>query len=226
MNSYVKLEEVTALGDFILTSYTRDFDAIKSRFATMNNDFKDAFIAKLDFVKHLESSLMLTESQKGITASLYAEANQLNKELNYLSVYFEEAALNTAIVSGLKNDLLNGNIEGAILKIEGVKQFIGAHQSELVAQGMAADFADTLEAHRASLEDKNRIQNEMMDSRKQLTNKNVGHYEELKRMIKKIMRNGKLVFKGTVTQDEYTGLKLVQRMRAAKRNKEEGDGAV
>lgn len=40
------------------------------------------------------------------------------------------------------------------------------------------------------------------------------------------MRNGKLVFKGSVKQDEYTTLKLVQRMRAAKRKKEEGGGDV
>jgi len=226
MNANVKKEEVTALGDFLLTSYTRDFDVIKNRFSTMDAVFKDAFVAKLAFVKQLESSLVLTETQKGITASLYAEAKQLSDELNFLIAYFADANLNTSIVTSLKKDLHDGNIEGAILKIEGLKQFVAAHQSELIAQGMLTDFTDKLESYRTSLEAKNKTQNEIMDNRKHLTDKNITHYEELKAMIKKIMRNGKLVFKGTVIQDEYTSLKLVKRMRVAKRKKEEGDGEV
>ena len=49
------------------------------------------------------------------------------------------------------------------------------------------------------------------------------HYDELLKMIKKIVRNGKLVFKGIVTQDEYTSVKVIQRMRAAKKKVEEGN---
>ena len=82
---------------------------------------------------------------------------------------------------------------------------------------MDEDYADTLDAFKVSLAAKNSLQNEIINNRKTLTERNVAHYNELKKMIKKIMRNGKLVFKGTVTQDEYTTLKVVQRMRAANR---------
>ena len=87
MNSYVRIEEVAPLGDFVKTSYTRDFGTIESKFPKLNADFKAAFEAKLALVKDLESSLVLTEQQKGITASLYAEAKELSKELNFLKVY-------------------------------------------------------------------------------------------------------------------------------------------
>jgi hypothetical protein len=216
MNANVRVEEVTAYGDFVLTSYARDFEIIRSRFTKLDTTFRDAFIAKLDFVKGLESSLVLTEGQKGVTASLYEEAKRLNEDLNFLSAYFKDASLNAAIVTALKNDLFNGNIEGAILKIEGVKQFVIANQTALVAEGMDAGFAATLTAYKVSLITKNSTQNELINNRKKLTEANQGHYEELLKMIRKIVRNGKLVFKGTVTQDEYTSVKVIQRMRAAK----------
>ena len=216
MNANVRNEEVTAFGDFVLTSYARDFDVIKSKFTKMDAAFRDGFVAKLDFVKGLESSLVLTESQKGVTASLYEEAKRLNEDLNFLSVYFKDASLNAGIVTALKNDLFNSNIEGAILKIEGVQQFVVANQAVLVSQGMDAGFVATLTDYKISLTKKNKDQNELINNRKQLTDANQGHYEELLKMIRKIIRNGKLVFKGTVTQDEYTAVKVIQRMRAAK----------
>jgi hypothetical protein len=222
MNANVKIEEVAPYGDFVLTSYTRDFDVIKAKFPKMDNAFKEGFVAKLDFVKELESSLVLTESQKAVTESLYAEAKRLNTDLNFLSAYFADASLNTAIVTGLKNDLLNRNIEGAILKIESVKQFVVNNQDALVAQGMDANFADVLTDYKVSLTQKNNEQNELFNNRKQLTDANQVHYDELLKMIKKIVRNGKLVFKGSVTQDEYTTGKIVQRMRAAKKKAEGG----
>jgi hypothetical protein len=222
MNANVKIEEVAPYGDFVLTSYTRDFDVIKAKFPKMDNAFKDGFVAKLDFVKELESSLVLTESQKAVTESLYAEAKRLNTDLNFLSAYFADASLNTAIVTGLKNDLLNRNIEGAILKIESVKQFVASNQAALIAQGMDANFADVLTDYKVSLTQKNNEQNELINNRKQLTDANQVHYDELLKMIKKIVRNGKLVFKGSVTQDEYTTGKIVQRMRAAKKKAEGG----
>ena len=45
MNANVRIEEVTALGDFVLTSYARDFDAIKSKFIKLDDAFKDGFVA-------------------------------------------------------------------------------------------------------------------------------------------------------------------------------------
>ena len=218
MNSNVKHEEVTPLGDFVLTSYARDFDAIKSKFSILDGAFKDGFVAKLAFVKELESGLVLTEEQKGVTASLYAEAERLNGELNFLSTYFADADLNSGIVTAVKNDLFNGNIEGAILKLEGLKQFVTTHQVVLVKQGMDAGFATVLGDYKVSMTTKNNTQNEIINNRKKLTDANASDYAELLKMIKQITNKGKLVFKGTVYQDEYTVSKVVQRMRAAKRN--------
>jgi len=223
MNANVRIEEIAPLGDFVSTSYTRDFDVLKARFPKMNEAFRDGFFAKLEFIKELESGLELDETKKGTTALLYEEAKRLNSELNFLSAYFADSSLNTGIITDLKNDLLNGNIEGAILKLEGVKQFVIIHKTALVEQGMDAGFDAVLGDYKIGLQKRNAAQNDLINKRKQLTEANQGHYDELLKMIKKIVRNGKLVFKGTVTQDEYTTSKIVQRMRAAKKKKDDGE---
>jgi hypothetical protein len=217
MNSNVKNEEVTVLGDFVLTSYTRDFNVIKSKFIKLDEGFKDGFIVKLASVKELESSLVLTEAQKGVTASLYAEAGLLNGELNFLSSHFADADLNSGIVTAVKNDLFSGNIEGAILKLEGLKQFVATHEVALVAQGMVAGYSSVIGEYKVSLTAKNNSQNEIINNRKQLTGANSADYEVLLKIIRQITNKGKLVFKGTVYQDEYTVSKILQRMRAAKK---------
>ena len=43
-------------------------------------------------------------------------------------------------------------------------------------------------------------------------------------MIRQIINKGKLVFKGTVYQDEYTTSKVIQRMRAGTKQKNAADG--
>ena len=217
MNANVKIEEIAPLGDFVLTSYTRDFGAIESKFPKLNADFKAEFEAKLALVKDLESSLVLTEQQKGVTASLYAEANELSKELNFLKVYVKDAGLNFGVVLPLKQDLQNGNIEGALLKMEAVKQFVVTHKTALMEEGMPAEFDVVLTNYKLSMTTKNNLQNEILNNRKQLTEVNKVHYDELKDMIKKICSKGKLVFTKTVYENEYVVTKVAQRMRAAKR---------
>ena len=168
-------------------------------------------------VKDLESSLVLTEQQKGITASLYAEAKELSKELNFLKVYVKDAGLNFGVVLPLKQDLQNGNIEGALLKMEAVKQFVVTHKTALMEEGMPAEFDVVLTNYKLSMTTKNNLQNEILNNRKQLTEVNKVHYDELKDMIKKICSKGKLVFTKTVYENEYVVTKVAQRMRAAKR---------
>lgn len=213
----LRKEEYSTLGDFIKISFERDLAEIALRFPKMNETFKNSFIAKLESIKTLESGLMLTEEQKNATQALYAEVDVLNKELNFLSNYCKDASLNVAVVSDLKKELTKGNVEGAILKIEGVKQFITANEEALVEEGMAVDFATVLGTHKESLASKNALQNSAMNARKTLTDANKKEYKELYGYIAKIMRYGKLVFSNTIIKDEYTTSRVISKMRAAKR---------
>lgn len=104
------------------------------------------------------------------------------------------------------------------MKIKGVKQFIVVHQVALEDEGMAAGFVATLEAHKVSMAANNGLQNSSMNNRKVLTDANSGAYKALYAFIGKIAKAGKLVFDGTVIEDEYVIVKTIGRMRAAMQN--------
>jgi hypothetical protein len=216
MSTSIRREEYSTLGDFLLTSFVRDQSAILVRYPKLNSDYLKDFVSKLDFIKQLESSLVLTEAQKEITASLHQEATTLYDELSFVRTYLQDAKLNTTTVTDLKADLHSHNIEGAVKKIEDLKQYVDTNKTILVEQGMQSSFIDALVAHKTSLTQKNNAQNEFMNNRKQLTDKNGSHYDELYECIKEINKKGKLVFKNTITADEYTLKNNIARMRVTR----------
>lgn len=214
MSTRVKKEEYTALGDFIMPSFVRDQPTIVAKFPKFNNAFLTAFTTKLNFVKKLENRVVKAEEKKKVTVDLYQTAAALNAELTVLNSYVGDAGLNTQVITALKNDLYNGNIEGAVLKTEGVLQFVTSNQAALEEEGMSAAFVATLDDYITKLAAKNSLQNDYMNSLKKLTETNGSHYDELYGFISKIAAKGKLIFKETVTYDEYSIAKNISRMRA------------
>ena len=188
----------------------------------MNSGYLDTFENQLVVVKKLEGTLKLTEDQKSATAELYAEADVVNKDLNFLSSYFKDAGLPTESITQLKKSLTKSDIEGALLEMNDVKQYVEAHQAALEAEGMSAGYPAELEGHRVSMAAKNTLQNSVLNSRKLLVDANKGDYKALYEFIKTVAEKGKLVFKVTVIEDEYSITKLIGRMRAPKKGG--GDG--
>ena len=226
MKTLLRKEEYTALGDFIIPSFVRDQATIVALFPKYDAAFLNAFTTKLDFVKNLESSLIKTSEQKNATVSLYETATSLNNALSILKNYIIDAELNgAAAVTALKNDLFAHNIEGAILKVEAMKQYVRTNQAVLEAEGMAQDFGESLTDYKAQLETKNALQNQYMNSLKQLTENNGKHYDELYGFMLKIANKGKLVFKDTVIKDEYSIRKNIRRMRTAKLKSDDKNAA-
>ena len=179
MSTRIRKEEYTALGDFILPSFERDQAMIVAQFHKFDNVFLTAFTTKLAFVKQLESSLVMTDEQKNATISLYTTATDLNNALTVLNSYIADAGLSTGAITALKRDLFSHNIEGAILKVEAVKQYVTSNQVLLEAEGMSNNFATTLADFKDKLETKNALQNQYMNNLKQLTEANTVHYNAL-----------------------------------------------
>ena len=200
----------------MLPSFTRDLTLFQERFPKFNAAYLALFNSKTEFVKELESSIVVTEKQKNATAQLYAEATTLGNELSFLKENFQDAGLNTSIVTNLKNDLSSHNMEGAVLKIESLKQFITANQAALEEEGMASNFAAQLATHKTSFELKNKDQSEYMKQLKTLTDDNEAHYDKLYEYISKVAGKGKLLFKDSRIKEEYNITKNLSKMRAAK----------
>ena len=214
MNNNLRIQEYFPGGSFLRTSFQKDRVALAVRFPEFSIEYLSDFSAKLDEVKALEQSVVLTEDQKASTVELYAAAAELNRELNFLSFYFKRANLDSAIVSAVKKDLRKSNIEGATDKLEGVIQYITAKHDALTSKGMAADFPAELADTRDKLNNKNGLQNEKLDALKMLHKNNKAVYKDLLRYISTISEAGKIMYKGDVKADEYTISKLIGRMRS------------
>lgn len=210
----IRKEEYTALGDFLLPAFTRDQADIVTQYPKLDAAFLNAFQDKLRFVKRLESSIVITEKQRKATATLYEMADELNSDLTRLNSYVKDARLNSSAITALKTELFKRNIEGAVLLMEGIIQYITEHKTVLETEGMLEGMIEKLTNYKEEMEAKNTDQNLFMNQMKELTDRNLRHYEELYEYMAKIAEKGKLVFKNTVKQDEYTLSKNISRMRA------------
>lgn len=213
MGTRIRKEEYTTLGDFVMTSYTRDLAVISGKFIKLNAAYKVLFKAKLDECKLLDSVLMFTEVQKTATKKLYEESDALNKELVFLNSYVKDAGLNTGLVTDLKYDLSRHNIEGAVLKIEGLRQYVILNTSVLLVEGMASNYGATLGAHGVSLALKNTVQTTAMKDRRLLTDANIAAYDALYGYITNVCSKGKIVYKHTVKEQEYSVSWNINKMR-------------
>lgn len=221
MGLHVNYEEYAPLGDFMMVSFVRDRPEMELKFTGLNVAFLGGFEEKLAKVKELEGTLKLTEEQKGVTKSLYDEAAVVNGDLNFLTIYVQDAGLSASAISVLKKSLNNGNIEGALLQLKDVIQYVRAHQDRLVEKGMDPNFPDNLNASVVSMNAKNTLQNKVMNLRKDLVEANVLEYDALYAYIANVAKKGKVLYKGKGKEDEYVISKIIARMRAPKRDDKE-----
>jgi hypothetical protein len=207
-------EEYVPAGLFIKKSFDRDRLELTSRFPMFTEDFSAEFGKQIEKVKQLESSVVLKSEIAKETRLLYAAANELNREFNFLVYYFKKATLTTKLLSSVKRNLTNRNIEGAVDKIKGVIDIVTAKRAVLVEKGMGSDFPEQLAIKRDYLEDKNGVQNEYRDAISKLYGDHQPEYEKLLDYIQDIADAGKRFYATDRKVGEYTITKLISRMRS------------
>lgn len=217
MGFSVRIEEYVPLGTFLMVSFDRDQREIEAKFPKLDAAYKGAFGSQIERVKQLEGTLELTEEQKTATRSLYAKGTEVNGELNFLSSYMRDAGLSTTVVSAVKKELHVDNIEAAVLGLRNLKPYLVAHKIVLGENGMSSEFLSYLDDAIVVLEDLNRLQNSVMNARKELVSANMADYKALYAYISNVAAKGKLVYKGLVKEDEYVITKIIGRMRAPER---------
>jgi ribosomal protein L29 len=211
----MRIEEYYPAGQFLRVSFVRDRTMLVSRFSNFTTDYLAEFDTSIEDVRVLEQSVVLTEEQKNATAELYGAADGLSTELNFLKFQMVQSGLDTALVTAIKKDIARHNIEGACQKLVGLNQLIVQHHVVLESKGMAAGFPVTLAATTAWLETKNVLQNQVMDMLKQLHDDNKAVFKALYGFISTIAAAGKIMFKGTAKESEYTITHLLGRMRSS-----------
>lgn len=209
------IEEYVPAGRFLLNSFVLDRAELALHFSEFTPAYLADFESKIELVRNLEKTIVLTEIQKQATADLYDLASTFNNDLNFLVFYFKRAALDTKMISKLKADLAKHNIEGACDKITAVIQYIMTQHQVLESKGMVASYPATLDATRMALETKNELQNSVRNQKKQLYENNKVAYDALYDYVGTIANAGKIRYKGTSKATEYTISKIIARMRSS-----------
>lgn len=210
----LKIEEFSPVAGFLKDSFAVDRVALASKFAKFTPQFEADFNAQRLLVNNLDSTLVLTQEQKEVTALLYSKADEINTELNFLSFYFRDAGLDASLITKIKKNLTARNIEGACLKLSDIIQYINANQTLLESKGMASTYSADLANSKLYLETKNEVQNTVKNAVKSLYNANRASYDNLYSYISTICDAGKIMYKGQVKADEYTISKIIKRMRS------------
>lgn len=223
MSRKIRIEEYVPAATFVLASFVRDRAELESRFSEFTTDFQAEFEQKLEEIKQLEQALKLTEKQKQLTQALYLQADELNRELNFLVYYFERAGLDAGIISPIKRKLTHRNIEGACFKLSGLIAYVTEQQVLLQEKGMDAGFLALLDAGKKGLEEKNAGQNAIRNALLQLHSGNRGEYEVLFDFMRTVAKAGKILYNGEVRHNEYTIEQVLGRLRGgASAHKEKG----
>ncbi|MFY0483837.1 hypothetical protein ACI6PS_14660 [Flavobacterium sp. PLA-1-15] len=208
------LEEYVPGGTFLLTSFKLHLKLMEVRFRELTPAYEAAFEAQLAKVDVLESSLVKTERQKQVTQKLYLETGATTADLEYLAYYLRRAKLGVKVLSAVRKDLKNGNVEGACKGLEDVIQYVKDHSSVLEVKGLDTHYVSVLRSKKDSLLALNVSQNEFINARKKLTSDNKGEYAALYEYISAVAEAGKIFFAGKKEEDEYTISKILARLRS------------
>lgn len=207
-------EEYAPGASFLLTSFEGDQAAIVSLFSEFDAAYKADFELQIKKVEKMDQGVVVSEQRKDATKLLNGMVDGLNTQLNVVAFRFQRAGLPTKLVTQVKEDLKSGNVEGGCMKMEGLIQLMVEKKTALATTGMPDSYPDELAQTTEKLRDYNKKQNELMNVGEELTSKQLNEYQVLFGYIKDICRAGKIVFDGTVKEDEYNMTKLIKRMRS------------
>lgn len=208
----MNLEDYLPLAEMMKQSFVVHKKDIMARFPKYGDDFLTQFEAKIAEVKALESPYSKLQDQKSVTAEIYADAERISRELNFVSAYLKSAKLDTVGVSKVKSNIKSSNIEGAIHGLRDLIPYLADHAAELMPEGMPAGFPDELRGWTEALHLANALQNAKMDELKELRANNRKVYDELGDFVSALADHGKRVFDRSVVADEFNITKIMGRM--------------
>jgi len=208
----LRIEDHVPMAETVIRNYRRHQAEIMARFPNCNDALLAEFESALEQVRQVESGYVKLEEQKEVTRQLYADAERLNRELDFTIGYLKRAKLDTDGTKALRMDLKRSNIEGAVEKISQLVPYYEKYLANLTAEGMPQDFPSELRNWANSFSTSNLLQSALMDDRKHLTARRHDLYAQLHAYVDQFLDCGKRVFKGAPTEDEFTTVKILGRM--------------
>ncbi len=221
MQAQLRLEDHSAVADFIFTSFERDLADFTAKYKTMNADYLTAAKAANIALKSIQATLLAKQQQKDVTAELYATADSLKSKVILLKDYAQRGKIQADSLSDCVYKLNKRNIEGALLALRNTLPYYDQNSSKLLdmPHGFLAALSDQIN----ELDTLNNAQNTAINRSKESTANNKEVYKQVYQYITDIAKAGKIIYAKTPKADEYTISKLQSRVRAAQKKDGKGE---
>lgn len=211
--------EYPLVGMAVKDSFKRDQTEFAKHYKTMDASYLTLFETSLAQVQAVHAASTGLAEQKEVSAKVYLLEEDLLRRTTFLKDYAADAAQDTTPAADTAKALRRGDTEAAV---KALRQAATHYTPDIAAmQDMPQDFLTQISADTAELERMNNEQNTAMNFRPGLTEENRAKYDTLDACIAKVSNAGKRIFRGTAKADEYTISKILTRIRAAERKKEE-----
>lgn len=215
----LKQENYTAVADFMLVNLERDLQDIAKVFKTIDDEFLQAFKEANQALKNASSSVLVRQHQKKTTKEIYEKADVFKEKLSLLKIYIKRAKLEVPLLKETISALQNRNIEKVVKNTRELLPFITENTDKI--KDMPSDFLSDIPSIITYFEEKNTEQNLLISKGKQTTSEVKPLYKVLYEYISEVAEVGKIVYKNSPKKEDYTIVKILQRMGATFVKKEE-----
>lgn len=226
-------DELPAVAQFLLSSFTRDLALFTDYSAEYDAAFRTNFTEQIDSVIEVIFPVQLTKEGKLVTARIAASLAHLKVLNKLVESYVKRAGSALTIAPAdfgfkpLRRDMKRGDLEGVITKLRTLLQNIENNLAVLTAKGLKAATKTEMAALPASLTADNTLQNDNLVLRNKLVHENIGRFDRLYATMRDVSEVGKVIHKTTSGTPErvadYTIAVLLRRVRS-ERKKGGGDG--
>lgn len=215
-NTGLKQEDYAAIADFMLQSFERD----KADFLTYYKSMDDAYLAEFkaanEALKNAPSVTVRTKQQKSITTQLYTLLDNTKRNIIFLKDYAQRVELDVTSLAKAVKQIASRNAEGTVKILRDILPYYEEHTAEIT--NMPEGFIAAIQEQITQIETLNASQNNSINVKNDVANSNLNYYKTLYKYISEVAKAGKLIYKGTAKEGEYTIQTVLSRVRVAKKS--------
>jgi hypothetical protein len=222
-----KDEELIPICGYVAFSFKRDLKEFTAFSPKFDETYAEMFEGKIAGADKILNTKIVTADLKEITTRLYANITKVldlaNRTESYIKMADKALPKANFELAALRKKARNRDAEGTVQAIKITLSAINKHRAAFAAQGMTDAFVNEFEVTMNSITVDNQKQYEIISSRKELVEQNVGLFNDLYLQMSTICKVGKTLFKGknAIKTQEYTFTELKKRVRIVTKEKKE-----
>jgi hypothetical protein len=221
-------EELPVIGGFVSFNLKRDLGDFTAFSQKFDGDYVTDFDADIKICSDLVIPKEETAKLKVITSRMYSTMDSLTGLVNNLTIYIQMAKTDIPIsvadfgIPLLRKAIHKRDAEAVLQNLHILRNGIQQYKTELGKQGLSDNVINLFTEAAVSIQDDNQKQYEIVTTRKELVQNNMGLFNGLYAKIIEVCKVGKAIYKGKDDKKvkDYTFSELIKQVRiVSKRDK-------